>query len=74
MSEPLSLFVVYHKPKDIPNANYVVRRWELVNPKELVVRGDTLESVRQAIREKRPHLYNIGRTLLDDPAIVEVWV
>lgn len=66
----LSLYVIYYDPLDYPG-EYVVRRWELLEPKEVLGRGKTLREVRQMLP---PRLMNIGRQSADESQIVEVWL
>ena len=63
-------YVIYDHPRDYPG-EFVVRRWELGKPRELLGSANTLQGARKLLP---PGLVNLGRYEQDDPFIVEVWV
>jgi len=70
----LNIFVVYQKPKDFPD-EWVVRRWEYNEPKEIVFRSpEGLGAVREWVKKQHPDLYRIPRDASDDRTIVESWI
>lgn len=69
--EALNLYVIYGSPTDYPD-QFVVRRWENNEPKELVGLANTLKEARELLPQTG--LYNLGRYMDDDPAIEEVWI
>lgn len=71
----LWMYVIYDHPKDFPE-EFVCRRHCLENGRatiepELFARGRTIEYVRAQIPNGE---YRIGRSLEDDPVIVETWL
>jgi hypothetical protein len=66
----VSLYVIYDHPRDYPES-FVVRRWDLEIPREVVGTAPTLEAARELVP---PGLYNLERYEGDDPNIVEVWI
>jgi len=66
----MNTYSIYEHPADYPD-DFVVRRWENTDPKELVGTAKTLEAARKYV----PHgMVNVGRYAQDDPCIVEVWI
>jgi hypothetical protein len=71
----LVFYVVYHRPKDVPMWEWVIRR-QAAGPdgirkeERLWCVGDTLEEVRRSIPEG---LHRMDRDPADHPVIVEVW-
>jgi hypothetical protein len=66
----VNLYVIYDHPTDYPD-KWVVRRWELDVPKEVVGTADSLEEARALIPEG---CTNLSRSTSDDPKIHEVWL
>jgi hypothetical protein len=71
MAEVLNLYTVYFNPKDFPPESYVVRRWELDVPKEVVSVTTSLEAARATIPVGS---YRLERDVNDDPCILETWI
>jgi len=76
--EPFYQWVIYHKPKDHPDAEYVVRKWEIVSNNfepqltDEVIKAATLDEARLALPIQR--LICFQRDPSDDPVIVETWM
>ena len=74
LNPPLSVWVVYDHPRDMPE-RVVARRHEVHAGRSLptpdVVAGDTLNDVRHMLP---PGLHCLQRDPCDDPRIVEVWL
>lgn len=71
----MSQWVIYDHPRDFPD-KYVMRRWEIRQPAEIVATDDmalanTLEEIRLSVPQG---LYRLERFRDDDPSIVEVWL
>lgn len=70
----LNLYVIYDHPSDYPDC-FVIRRWELDEPKEIVAFTNKIEVARQLLKDTvGAGLVNLGKYNTDDPAIAEVWV
>lgn len=70
-ADTLRLYVIYDHPRDHP-AWYVVRAWELDEPREIVALSDDLEVLRAMLAGQG--LTCLARDPADDPAIVETWL
>jgi hypothetical protein len=75
-------FVVYRRPRDMPFASIVVRRWQLTDEGEMIADENPVlvlsGSEEKALAFARERLRSKGlirweRLLEDDPVIVEVW-
>ena len=76
MTQVLSMWTVYNRPRDFPGELYVARRY-MIEPDGPVPTDDTivspsLELVRQALSLKG--LTPITRDHNDEPHIVETWL
>ena len=67
-SMPIS--AVYDHPEDYPD-KFVARVYDMDKPTNLIVLGDTLDEVREAIPQS---MAKIDRQQGDDPCIVETWI
>lgn len=76
-------FVVYRRPRDMPQSLLVVRRWQLIDGQLAADRlpwlvlngideGRALATIQQELRAAGR--YRLERFVMDDPAIVEVWI
>jgi hypothetical protein len=74
-AKTVNLYVIYDHPFDYPD-DFVIRRWEMQQPKEIVGLAKTLEQARAMLKSsvKGVMLTNIGRYGADDPKITEVWL
>lgn len=67
-------WVIYDHPRDFPE-NWVVRSYEItaqsIRPAKFVQLFDSLAEARAALPTG---LYNFGRSSVDPPVIVEVWI
>ncbi len=76
MNPPLEMFTVYHRPSDLPDAEYVVRRLLVfhngVCPAELLGTAATLERARRLVPPSAGAC--LTRHATDEPQIVETWV
>lgn len=70
INKKLDLWIIYFNPSDFPD-KYVVRKWILDKPTDIMFTADTLDEIRKFVPEG---LVNIGRQQYDDPVIVETWV
>lgn len=73
MSDPLSIWTIYHNPTDFPG-KYVARRWIVSEQPAAtgeVFLADTLGEVRDMLP---PGLVPMQRWEGDDPCIVETWL
>jgi len=71
----LTIYTIYDHPLDHLES-FVVVRWVITKESDAPVRYseicfDTIEQARGYIP---PYCVNLGRELLDDPAIMESWV
>jgi hypothetical protein len=73
----ISIYTITQFTKDF-KGEVICRRHEVTAkgsiPREIVVRGQSVEECRQKLNEKIPGLQCLGRDLMDDPVIVESWV
>lgn len=73
----LTIFAIYHRPKDFPN-NWVVRRWriELSNTEPVpdLAPWCVTDSIAVARHSIPKGLVGISRSDDDDEAIMEVWL
>jgi len=72
----LTFWVIYERPKDLPEHRYVLRRQHAMKDGSMtydakILFADTIEEVRRGIP---PGLAMIGPWDNDDPVIKEVWV
>lgn len=68
--------VIYHRPLDVPQAEYMIRIYECIpkpTPTEIISIHDDLEGAIMDIRAAG-FRNNLGRTEEDDPVIVESWI
>lgn len=68
--------VVYHRPADMPDCEYVIRIHECIpipRETEMCSYHDNLENARKDLKAAG-FRNNLGRTNEDDPVIVESWV
>lgn len=72
--QPIRMYVIYHNPLDIPDAEYVVRQYDIVSgirvSQGLLGKADILKEARKLIPSG---LTNLGRHESDDNVIVESW-
>lgn len=75
-AERLLIWVVYHRPRDLPGVEYAARaQW--AEPGGVIAKAaehleaPTLAAIRAALP---PGLACIGREPGDDPVIVECWI
>ena len=72
---PISMFVVYENPSDLP-AGFAVRRWEVLPgataPRELV--GHSIATLTEARALVPAEFVCVGRGYHDEPHVVEVWL
>jgi hypothetical protein len=70
----LKMWVVYDHPKDFPDC-FVARLWLITagvtKPTIAIRAAGTLSEVREMLPRG---LVNIGRRIMDEPQVVEVWV
>lgn len=71
LMDPLNIYVIYKHPRDVPHAKYLVRRWELLIPKDVLYAGDSLEEARALIPRG---LTKVMPEPKDDPVILETWI
>ena len=75
-NDDLRQYVIYWNPRDHPD-QFVVRGWSITSDsepipdREALVIAPTLAEARAVVP---PGLYRLPRFLLDDVAILEVWV
>ena len=74
VTEPLSMWVIYERPRDYPEY-FVVRRWRVDRAGASALEACALVASLADAREHVPRgAVNIGREPEDDPVIVESWV
>lgn len=75
-SAVLTVWVIYHRPLDLPEAEYVVRGFDVrlgeILPHPEHAEAATLADARAALPAGVDTC--LGRTPQDDPAIVETWI
>jgi len=69
--DPLNIYVVYKRPRDFPGIEFLVRRWEVNIPKDVLYAGDSLDEARALIPRGSVRL---ERSPTDDPCILETWL
>ena len=75
-SETWEMFTIYHRPADIPEAAYVVRRFLVradgIFPADLLGTGPTLDHARLLVPPSADVCLSPNAN--DEPHIVETWV
>lgn len=77
--DEISVFTIFKRPEDYPDAAYLVRRFNVTRigtgyvpvPGEILGTADTLDEARTLLP---PWAVNMGREDGDHPVIVETWV
>ena len=73
-SKCLLIYAIYERPLDYPD-RFVVRRWKVVGaiptPEKVPMIANDLEDARACVP---PDKMRLDRCVIDDPAILEVWL
>ena len=67
------IFTIYHRPKDFPSAEYLVRPWYGKTPDPAAWVAPTLRRAREIVREHGGSM-TMEKDASDDPVIVESWI
>lgn len=74
--EVITFWTIYQRPIDLHHSVFAMRRWTLDSdgegkPSLGFLTADTLPELRDLLP---PGCYPMGRTMSDDPKIIEVWM
>ncbi|QAY80402.1 hypothetical protein [Sphingosinicella sp. BN140058] len=79
MEELLTVWVIYHRPADVPGVEYVLRAQTANRDRTITVHpeawtGSTLDEVRGKLERIQPGLVRLDRAPEDEPHVVETWI